>query len=115
MRPATVEESGAIRGAALRAAADAAGVPIHHQVRTVAMQLIQAGQRAESDSLPGRTWRAIAIEARVVVVMLAATAPGDARELARQPWDSFSAADQASMAACARLLARELRQAGSLF
>lgn len=68
----------------------------------------------ERDSLPGRTWRAMAPAVRATVVMLACDAEGDPRTLALQPWESFNDGDRESMAACARMLQRELRAAECL-
>lgn len=69
----------------------------------------------EGVSLPGRTWAAIDVRTRTVLVMLGASQEGDPRRLAAQPWASFPAADQCSMAAVARQLRRQLDSAASLF
>ena len=115
MRPATIEESGAITGAALRAEADAASVSIGEVVRRTVRTRIEARERPGWDSLPGRTWRAIEPAVRGVLVMLAADQQGDPHELARQPWEAFSPQDQAAIASCARSFARELKHAAALF
>lgn len=97
---------------ALRAEADARGISIP---RLIAQRTREALKARERDSLPGQTWRAIDIRTRKVLVMLAATAPGDANDLARQPWESFTDNDRASMASCARELSRELKGAACLW
>ncbi len=107
------QAAGAAAGAALRADADARGVSIGRAL--IARYMVGQRPATEPDSLPGRTWRAMSVPARTVVVMLAASTSGDPREAARQPWESFSDADRASMAACARDLSRELRDAACLF
>lgn len=107
--------AGAAGGHALRAQADAAGVSIGRLIGARVRASIEGRQGREPDSLPGRTWRAMSVPARTVVVMLAASTSGDPREAARQPWESFSDADRASMAACARDLSRELRDSACLF
>lgn len=97
---------------ALRAEADARGISIP---RLIAQRTREALKERERDSLPGQTWRAIGLHVRTTLVMLASTRQGDARELARQPWESFSDDDRASMAACARELQRELKGAACLW
>lgn len=97
---------------ALRAEADARGISIP---RLIAQRTREALKARERDSLPGQTWRAINLAVRTTIVMLACTQPGEPRELARQPWESFSDSDRASMAACARELFRELKGAACLW
>lgn len=116
MSTALAARASALASAAqLRAEADAAGV---HPGVIIGRRLranLAAQAKAPADSLPGRTWRAIAPEVRVTLVMLAATAEGDPRRLAAQPWESFSDADRASIAATARTFARELAGASCLW
>lgn len=66
----------------------------------------------ESDA--AATWRDMPIQTRVVLVMLASTATGDARTLAGQSWDQFTPGDQCAIGACARELLRGLAGAGKL-
>lgn len=105
----------AASGHALRAEADAKGVTVGRLVAARFRAGLEAGKGREPDSLPGRTWRAMSLATRTVVVMLAASTQGDPREAARQPWESFTDSDRASMAACARELGRELSGAACLF
>lgn len=69
----------------------------------------------ESQSLPGATWRDIALPVRTTLVMLASDQPGDPRVLACQPWESFTDKDRAAIAAAARDIAHELRHAATLY
>jgi hypothetical protein len=71
--------------------------------------------KAERDSLPGRTWRAIHLSVRTSLVMLAADQKGDPRAIAMQPWESFSAGDQAAIAAVARSFRDELKHCAALW
>ena len=72
-------------------------------------------RNSESQSQPGKTWAAIDIRTRAVIVMLSSEQPGDPRAIARQPWGSYTDADQCRMAATARELLRELRDVASLY
>ncbi|MCV2361646.1 hypothetical protein LNV08_21995 [Paucibacter sp. TC2R-5] len=65
--------------------------------------------------MPAKTWAAIPERTRLTLVMIAASQPGEPVRLARQPWASFSEADQCAMAAAARVLLKDLRNAASLF
>jgi hypothetical protein len=67
------------------------------------------------ESLPARTWAGMPRSTREVLIMLACQAKGDPFKLAMQGWDAFTDQDRDSMAACARMLAKDLRHAGSLF
>ena len=65
--------------------------------------------------LPGKTWGAMSVRTRSVLVMLGGTSAGDPRELARKPWASLSDQDRFGIAACAREMGRELKDAVCLF
>lgn len=112
LSPAMAQAAGAH---ALRAQADAAGVSIGRLVAARFRAGLEARKGREPDSLPGRTWRAMSERTRVVLVMLAASTDGNPQDVARQPWESFSDGDKASMAACARELGGNLRDAACLF
>lgn len=77
--------------------------------------IIKGWAPREAQSLPARTWAAIPERTRLVLVMIASTQAGEAQRLCRQPWASFSEADQAAMAAAARELSRDLSGCASLF
>lgn len=100
---------------ALQAQAAAAGVHIGVQVARNLREALDKRPKLEKDSLPARTWRGIHLSVRTSLVMLAASQAGDPRTIAMQPWESFSASDQASIAAVARTFSQELRSAASLW
>ena len=65
--------------------------------------------------LPAKTWADMNIRTRSVLVMLGGTSAGDPRELARKPWGGLSDEDRCGIAACARQIGRDLRDASCLF
>lgn len=98
-------------------AARAAGAPRHpgHAIAERARAIVAARQGTKAESLGASTWRAMHLQARTVLVMLAASdAAGDPREVAAQPWGSFTGRDQAQIGACARELGRNLKNAAYL-
>lgn len=100
---------------ALLAEASTSGLSVGRfiQRRFIEQQAAKRGGGAES--LPGRTWRAMDLRTRSVLVMLAASFEGDARAYAARAWEALTPADQVSIAACARTLGRDLRRASCLF
>jgi hypothetical protein len=48
------------------------------------------------------------LSVRIVLVMLGCGQAGDVTRIAKQPWESFSAADQTAMASTARLIRTSL-------
>jgi hypothetical protein len=80
--------------------------------------IIKANSEAKSAtgaSLPARTWATIPERTRLTLVMIASAQQGEPQRICRQPWESFSEADQLGMAAAARELRRDLDSAASLF
>lgn len=71
--------------------------------------------RAEGQGLPARTWAAMPMRTRVVVVMLASAEDEDPRTVAQRPWEGLAEGDRAKFAAVARELRRDLSSAASLF
>jgi len=106
----------AATGHALRAEATHRGVSIGQIVLDRARARLSANVKAEKGvGMPGRVWAAIPERTRLVIVMLACEAAGEAQRLCRQPWASFSPDDQGRMAAAARTLSRDLSASASLF
>lgn len=54
-------------------------------------------------------WQQMDMTVRIVLVMIASGQTGAPERLARQPWDSFSPADQLAMASAARLIVSSLQ------
>lgn len=69
----------------------------------------------DRQGLPSKTWAAMSPRAKTVLVMLGAKTVEDPRELARRPWGSLSDEDRTGIAACARELSHNLRDAACLF
>lgn len=69
----------------------------------------------DRQGLPARTWSAIDMRTRAVLVMLGAQTMEDPREVARRPWASLSDADRQGIAACAREISANLKDAACLF
>ncbi len=69
----------------------------------------------DPQGLPARTWSAMPHRTRAVLVMLGGASMEDPKEVARRPWGSLSEADRVGIAACARELGRDLRDAACLF
>lgn len=79
-------------------------------------ELVKEKQKpSDPYGLPGKTWGAMSVRTRSVLVMLGGTSAGDPRELARKPWASLSDQDRFGIAACAREMGRELKDAVCLF
>lgn len=85
--------------------------------RNEAIARIVANQkdRKPLESLPGRTWAAMSLKTRTVLVMLASSTAGNARDLAARQWEQLTEQDRESIAACARELGRDLAGAASLY
>jgi hypothetical protein len=75
----------------------------------------QVNRPEDRHGLPAKTWAAMSHRARSVLVMLGAKTAEDPRELARRPWGSLSDTDRDGIAACAKELSRDLRDAACLF
>jgi len=69
----------------------------------------------EAQGLPARTWAAMPLRTRAVLVMLGAQSMEDPREVARRPWPALSDSDRVGIAACARSIGKDLRDAACLF
>jgi hypothetical protein len=69
----------------------------------------------DRQGLPARTWAAMPIRTKSVLVMLGAKTMDDPREVARRPWQSLSTEDREGIAACARELSNSLRDSSCLF
>lgn len=69
----------------------------------------------DRQGLPAKTWAAIPLRTRAVLVMLGATSMDDPREVARRPWGALSDADRVGIAAVARDMEQDLRSAVCLF
>lgn len=103
--------------AALQAEAESLGISVGRLIERNARKKLAERQKGagSAESLPGRTWRAMDIRTRTVLVMLASESAGDPRAYAGKAWEALTAADQLSIAACARELGRDLRRATCLF
>lgn len=103
---------------ALQAEARAKGISVREVAVARSRARVLEHSKAKDPTgagLPARSWAAIPERTRLVLVMLACTASGEAQRLCRQPWGSFSPSDQDAMAAAARTLKRDLVDAASLF
>lgn len=76
---------------------------------------IKQGTPKDAMGLPSKTWAAIPLRTRAVLVMLGATSMDDPREVARRPWASLSDADREGIGAVAREVAHNLKNAACLF
>jgi len=112
MTPAMAEAASAH---ALRAQATAAGLTVGRFVQRQAMEKLVKRADDGAESLPGRTWRAMSLRTRSVLVMLASDHEGDARAYAGRAWEALTPGDQVSIAACARELSRDLSGSICLF
>lgn len=65
--------------------------------------------------LPAQTWARMSLRVRQVLVMLGGSSEHDPRELARRPWEALPNEDRISIAACARQMSTELKNASCLF
>ena len=101
--------------AALVAGATAAGQCPGRAIGAHLRHVFDKLPRVESESLPARTWRTMDESARLALVMLACSAPGDPARLVRQGWESFSHTDRLAMGSTARILAAGLAGAGCLW
>lgn len=70
---------------------------------------------SDPQGLPSKTWAAMPIRTRSVLVMLGGSSMGDPREMARRPWESLSQVDRDGIATCAREMAESLKNASCLF
>lgn len=115
--PMTPALANAALGHALRAEADAANISIGRLVQRKALAKLikRPGESGKAESLPGRTWRDMSLRTRTVLVMLASTHDGDARDYASRAWEALDVADQVSMAACARALRDDLSASACLY
>lgn len=78
-------------------------------------ELVKKPAVNERQGLPSKTWAEMPIRTRSVLVMLGGTSMDDPREVARRPWASLSSKDQDGIAACARELRDNLKNASCLF
>lgn len=69
----------------------------------------------ERQGLPAKTWADMPHRTRAVLVMLGGTHLGDPRDIARQPWESLHSKDRDGIAAVARELRDNLKNASCLF
>ena len=76
---------------------------------------IKQAKPDDSQGLPSKTWAAMSPRVKTVLVMLGATSAIDPREAARRPWGSLSEEDRTGIAACAKEMSRNLRDAACLF
>ncbi len=101
-------------GIALRAEAEAKGVTIGRLIAAKTRASLEAHKGAEPDSLPGRVWRGMPQQARWLCCTMASKCD-DADRASRMPWESFSDAERASMAAFARQMQGAFSAARCLF
>lgn len=106
--------SGAASGHAMRALAQAKGVSIGEAIRLRTLESLGA-HKPQRENLPAKTWMGIPEKTRLLLVMIGSSASGEPQRLCKQPWDSFSSADQFTIASAARELLRDLRDVSSLF
>lgn len=75
----------------------------------------QVNRPEDHQGLSSKTWAAMDLRTRSVLVMLGAKSMDDPREVARRPWGSLSDTDRDGIAACAKELSHNLRDAVCLF
>ena len=75
----------------------------------------QGSKPDDAQGLPAKTWSAMPLRTRAVLVMLGAQSMEDPREVARRPWPALSDSDRVGIAACARSIGKDLRDAACLF
>lgn len=78
-------------------------------------ELVKQPVKNERQGLPSKTWAEMPIRTRAVLVMLGGTSAKDPREVARCPWDSLSLSDREGVAAVAREMRDNLKNASCLF
>lgn len=76
---------------------------------------VQQVRPDDRQGLPSKTWAAIPLRVRAVLVMLGASTMEDPREVARRPWGGLSDADRVGIAAVAREMRDSLKDAACLF
>ena len=76
---------------------------------------VQQAKPDDRQGLPAKTWGAIPVRVRAVLVMLGASTMEDPREIARKPWGALSDADRVGIAAVAREMRDSLKDASCLF
>lgn len=69
----------------------------------------------DPQGLPSKTWAAMSLRTRSVLVMLGSTSAADPRELARKPWAALTETDRHGIAACAREMGQDLKNSVCLF
>jgi len=69
----------------------------------------------DRQGLPSKTWAGMSPRVKTVLVMLGAKSVEDPREVARRPWGSLSDEDRTGIAACAKEMSQNLRDAACLF
>jgi hypothetical protein len=93
----------------------AASASIKNEALARCRELVSSTPKADPQGLPGKTWAAMPIKTRTVLVMLGSTCKEDPRDVARRPWQSLGQSDRESIGACARQLGRDLIGAAGLF
>ena len=76
---------------------------------------VKQGTPKDTMGLPSKTWADIPLRTRAVLVMLGATSMDDPRKVAARPWASLSNEDREGIAACAREMQHNLKNAACLF
>lgn len=89
--------------------------PLKDECLARAWAAVKTVKPNDAQGLPSRTWAAMPLRTRAVLVMLGATTMDDPREVARRPWESLSNADKIGIAACAREISKNLNDAACLF
>jgi hypothetical protein len=80
-----------------------------------AWAVVKQPQPKDAMGLPSRTWAAMPLRTRSVLVMLGVTSMEDPRKVAARPWASLSDADRQGISACARDMHHDLKDAACLF
>lgn len=89
--------------------------PNRHAELQKCRALVMQPVKNERQGLPAKTWAEMPIRTRSVLVMLGGTTVDDPREVARRPWESLSLTDRESIAALAREMRDNLKNASCLF
>lgn len=76
---------------------------------------VKQTQPDDRQGLPAKTWAAMPLRTKAVLVMLGATTMEDPRKVAQRPWGALSDSDRVGISACAKSIGRDLRDAACLF
>lgn len=101
----------ALAQAASQAAEQARRAALARETRGTVKAMLAGRQQRPAESLPARTWAAMNLRVRTVLVMLGGTSSQDPGTVAAMPWEALPASDQTSIAAVAREMREQLQGA----